>query len=322
VDGPNLYLYVGGSPVRKTDPDGRQERENPAQPAQAVAPAAVSGTDGPAAAPSTLTPAEKAAWDAVEAAGYSDESVEKLIETFVEPRITNGLLNKDVAERYATVRGSAFAHHFKHGNYGRAAGNLTGALVESFGAALFGSSPGETTRNVVLMYLFGAAVGGTANVSRSIASRPSRYTPLSERSPAPQPAPAPAPAEPAAPAAPAAAEAAPAETLYGPFYRANSLEVCEAMVKSGELGGRGVFANDRVISAQAYTAEGIKGKPFPILEFFTTTKPGNASGTIATWAVERNIFYELVPKPGIRMGTIEGKDAAFIPICRARVITE
>jgi RHS repeat-associated protein len=160
VDGPNLYTYAGNNPITFID---------------------LIGTEKAAGASHSLSPKEQAAWDAAEAAKFSDESVDRLIAVYVESHIPEGnLLNRDVAERLATVRGSAFASHWNQGNYGYALGNLPLALIESFGAAMFGYSVGETARNIAEMYTLSAVLGGGVGLSKMIAARPSAYVPLFE----------------------------------------------------------------------------------------------------------------------------------------------
>jgi hypothetical protein len=148
--------------------------------------------------PSHLTPAEQSAWDQAEAQRFDADSVERLIKVYVLPRaLPEGLLVRDVAERFATVRGSAYnansqraQSEWEQGDYGDALSHwvdasvhLTAGLIESFGAAIFGRTSAETARNVIKMYAIAAALGGLGSFSRQIAARPSLYPSVGSRFP-------------------------------------------------------------------------------------------------------------------------------------------
>ena len=185
------YKYCDNSPLRFIDPGGAQEVEAVSSPSPAASPAlsavspplsAVNSSTNRADRPERFSKEDQKAWDAAESAAYDDASVSNLISTFVESRMHGqGLLNRDLAERYATVRGSAFSANLRSGNLGRAAIHLTAGLVECFGAALFGNSPKETATNVGKLYLFSAIIGaGFKASSTALTPAPRTYIPLFE----------------------------------------------------------------------------------------------------------------------------------------------
>ncbi|WP_435864445.1 SpvB/TcaC N-terminal domain-containing protein [Streptomyces phaeochromogenes] len=151
--GTNAFLYVRDNPIKFADPNGLQEAK-------------------------PMTEMERRAWDIAEKSRFDDRSVENLVTIYVEAVIPEqGMLVKDTAERYATVRGSAFAANWEQGNYGRATGHLTAGLIEAFGASLFGKTISETAKNVAKMYAFSALIGWVGGHAKAISKRPSLYVP-------------------------------------------------------------------------------------------------------------------------------------------------
>jgi hypothetical protein len=103
-----------------------------------------------------------------------------LITVCVESDYPGHLLNRELALRYATVRGSAFAANIDRRNYVRSFGHLTAGVFESFGAAIFGYTEGETVRNVALLHATSALGAGLRGMTAQIQTRTSLYVPLYE----------------------------------------------------------------------------------------------------------------------------------------------
>ncbi|MDC0769104.1 SpvB/TcaC N-terminal domain-containing protein [Streptomyces sp. HD] len=161
--GCNAFLYVRANPIKFLDPNGLQEAK-------------------------PMTGAEREAWDLAERSGFDNRSVENLMAVYVEAKIPQqGILVRDTAERYATVRGSAFAANWEHGNYGSAIGHIAPGVIEAFGASIFGTKISDTAKNIAKMYALSALLGWAGARSNSISNRPSLYVPSRGQAPtAPQ----------------------------------------------------------------------------------------------------------------------------------------
>ncbi|XYH99955.1 RHS repeat-associated core domain-containing protein [Sorangium sp. So ce1128] len=186
VDGPSLYAYVRGNPVRYVDRTGNQAFES-------------------------MSPELRAAWQAAEQAGYDDASVNNLIAQIESDRAARGqsTATREAALEYATVRASASVHNWRRGEYGKALADGAAGVVESFGYAIFGDSPRETAVNAAATLAGSYAFGRFSRWALSTAPNPPVTKPPAPKPPAaPEPAAAPKPAaapEPAAAPKPGAA---------------------------------------------------------------------------------------------------------------------
>jgi RHS repeat-associated protein len=129
-DGPNLYLFVKGNPIRLVDPNGRDARK-----------------------PGEISPELKAAWDAADRANFDDASVNALVEAqdrdFNERGVS--LFTKEGILARATIRAAAAGRQWTVKNYGTSVFQGAIAVDESlgYGMGMFGDTVKGTAVRMV-----------------------------------------------------------------------------------------------------------------------------------------------------------------------------
>lgn len=153
--GLNYYSYSKGNPICFFDKSGHQ------------------------AAPVTGSERIVRALEAADRANFDTESVNNAmdaIQSEIDSRGFSYNFTRDAVLSYTLLRAEAYARNASLGNYGAATFHGTMGVIDSFGYALYGDTPGETGRNFAISLVLGAtfsrlAAAGRAAQLESAASR-------------------------------------------------------------------------------------------------------------------------------------------------------